>query len=246
MSSRGEAWHVGQTLRMLELLAFAPLSAPQLADAMGSHPRTVRRVLDRLRADGWLTCSQDRRRVYTHTLRLAALAGQVIDRFDLARLGRPYVALLHERTGTTAHLVVPSYGSVVCVCHASSGGDERPHLREVVPAHCTAGGKALLAYREPWAESILAEPLERHTPDTLTLSRALAANLAKVRDRGHAAEDGEYQQGVRAVAAPVFVGTEAVAAVSVSGQKLAVHDVVAHVAKTAQQLGLDLARGDAH
>jgi hypothetical protein len=108
-----------------------------------------------------------------------------------------------------------------------------------------AGGISHCGLREPWAESILASPLERHTPDTLVLPHALTANLDKVRDRGHAVEEGEYQEGVRAVAAPVFVGTEAVAAVSVSGQKLAIHDAVAHVAKTAQQLGLDLARGNA-
>ena len=245
MSAKGEAWHVGRTLRVLELLTFAPLSAPHLAEAMGSHPRTIRRVLDRLVNEGWVTRTDDHRRLYSPTLRMAALTAQMIDRFDLARRARPYVGLLHERTGATAHMVVPSYVSVVCVCHASSGGEEHPHLREVVPAHCTAGGKALLAYRDPWAESVLASPLERHTMDTLVLPHALAANLEKVRDRGHAVEEGEYQEGVRAVAAPVFVGTEAVAAISVSGQKLAIHDAVADVAKTAQQLGLDLARGNA-
>jgi DNA-binding MarR family transcriptional regulator len=33
--------------------------------------------------------------------------------------------------------------------------------------------------------------------DTLVLPHALAANLEKVRNRGHAVEDGEYQEGVR-------------------------------------------------
>jgi predicted ArsR family transcriptional regulator len=50
-----EAWHVGRTLRVVELLAFAPLSAPQLARALGAHPRTVRRVLARLVEDEYLT-----------------------------------------------------------------------------------------------------------------------------------------------------------------------------------------------
>lgn len=240
---RGEQWNVGQSLRVLELLTFGPLSAPQLADAVDSHPRTVRRVLDRLVADGWATRTDDRRRLYSPTLRLAALTAQMIDRFDLAHHARPYIALLHERTGHTAHMVVPSYDSVVCVCHAADGGEEHPHLREVVPAHCTAGGKALLAYREQWAESVLDSELERHTPDTLTVPHALAVNLEKVRDRGHAIEDGEYQAGVRAVAAPVFVGAEAVAAVSVSAPRLAVQDVLPYVTKTAQHLAMDMARG---
>jgi DNA-binding IclR family transcriptional regulator len=40
-----EAWHVARTMRVLELLAYNPLSAPQLAEALGAHPRTVRRVV---------------------------------------------------------------------------------------------------------------------------------------------------------------------------------------------------------
>jgi hypothetical protein len=40
-----EAWHVARTMRVLELLACNSLSAPQLAEALGAHPRTVRRVV---------------------------------------------------------------------------------------------------------------------------------------------------------------------------------------------------------
>lgn len=238
----GDAWHVARTMRILEHLAIAPLSAPQLAAAVDAHPRTVRRVLERLVAEDYVQRSGEMRRRYSPTLRLVALAALVIDHYDLAQRARPYIALLHERTGATAHLVVPSYGSVVCVCHAASSGDEHPHLREVVPAHCTAGGKALLAYRDAWAASVLGSRLERHAPDTLTTPRALAVNLERIRERGHAVEDGEFQEGVRAVAAPVFAGAEAVAAVSVSGRGLAISDAVSDVARTAQQLGLDLAR----
>jgi predicted ArsR family transcriptional regulator len=43
-----EAWHVARTMRVLELLACESLSAPQLAEALGAHPRTARRVLEQL------------------------------------------------------------------------------------------------------------------------------------------------------------------------------------------------------
>ena len=239
------AWHVGRALRLVELVTFTPMSAAEIAEALDANHRTTRRVVERLRILGWLVARGGYRRRYEPTLRIAALAAQVIDRSDLAQRARPHVAALHERTGLTAHMVVPSYDSVVCVCHAASGADERPHLREVVPAHCTAGGKALLAYREAWAASVLSTKLERHTLDTLTVPRILAANLERVRDHGHAVEDGEFQEGVRAVAVPVFSGTEVVAALSVSGRGLSVSKVVPHVARTAQALGLDLARDDA-
>jgi hypothetical protein len=43
-----EAWHVSRTLRTMELLAIAPRSAPELAEGLGIHVRTARRVLKRV------------------------------------------------------------------------------------------------------------------------------------------------------------------------------------------------------
>src|SRR4051794_27733325 len=86
-----EAWHVSRTMRVLELTAFSPLSAPQVAAALHAHPRTVRRVLNQLTDDGYLQYSDDGRRVYEPTMRLVALAGQVVDTSRLAVRGQPFV-----------------------------------------------------------------------------------------------------------------------------------------------------------
>jgi DNA-binding IclR family transcriptional regulator len=238
-----EAWHVGRTMRVLELLAFAPLSAPQLAAALHAQPRTVRRVLARLVADGYVTYNDDGRRVYEPTMRLVALAGQVVANSSLARSARPYVALLHKRAGATAHLVVPSYQSVLCLLHAGEGGDaSRPQLRELVPAHCTAGGMALLAWRDRWRESVLSAPLERFTERTVVDPAALRRTLERVRTEGHATEDAEYQPHTRAVSAPILVAGEAVAALTVSGRRLDLDAALPAVVQTARELADDLER----
>ena len=62
--SAPEAWHVTRTLRAMELLAVAPRSAPELADGLGVHVRTARRVLKRLESEGYVMLSDDRRRRY--------------------------------------------------------------------------------------------------------------------------------------------------------------------------------------
>jgi DNA-binding IclR family transcriptional regulator len=238
-----EAWHAGRTMRVLELLAFAPLSAPQLAAALHAQPRTVRRVLGRLVEDGYVTYSDNSRRVYEPTMRLVAMAGQVVENSSLARRARPYVALLHERAGETAHLVVPSYQSVLCLVHAASGDDGRPRLRELVPAHCTAGGKALLAWRDRWRESVLSAPLERFTERTVVDPAALRRTLERVRADGHATEDAEYQPDARAVAAPVVVAGEVIAALTLSGARLDLDAALAPVLQMAGELS-DALRGD--
>jgi DNA-binding IclR family transcriptional regulator len=238
-----EAWHAGRTMRILELLAFAPLSAPQLADALHAHPRTVRRVLVRLVDEGYLTQSQEGRRLYEPTMRLVALAGQVVEGSPLARRARPYVALLHERAGVTAHLMVPSYRSVLCLVHRAGSEPDYgpPRLRELVPAHCTAGGKALLAFRDRWRESLLASPLEGFTKQTVTDAGVLRRELEAVRHLGHATEDSEYQPRMRAVAAPVFgAGDEVVAALSVAARRLDLAAAARDVVRTARELSDDL------
>jgi DNA-binding IclR family transcriptional regulator len=236
-----EAWHVARTMRALELLAFAPLSAPQLALAMQAHPRTVRRLLRRLELEDWVRRTDDVQRRYEPTMRMVALAGQIVENSPLARRARPYVVLLHEQTGAAAHIAVPSYQSVLCLAHhAPDAAELRPHLREVIPAHCTAGGKALLAERERWRESILATKLERYTDRTVVDPEALRRQLAEVRRRGHAIEDGEYQDGVRAVAAPVHAGGDAVAALTASGAQLDLKRSAERVAALAGQLTEDL------
>jgi DNA-binding IclR family transcriptional regulator len=90
-------------------------------------------------------------------------------------------------------------------------------LRDLAPANATAGGKLLLAYREPWRDVVLASPLTALTERTLAEPRALRAELERARERGYATEDGEYRRGVRALALPVRAGgDEVVAALAVS------------------------------
>ncbi len=238
-----EAFYVARTLQVLELLAFQSLSAPQVAATLQIHPRTARRVLVRLHEEGYLTRSDDTRRLYSPSMRIVALAGQVAARSPLTVHGVESVARLHEEAGADAHLVVPSYLSALCIVHADGCG-AWPHPRELVPSHCTASGKALLAWRQRWRDSVLAHPLARHTDRTLVDAGALSREADATRARGYATEDGEYEEGVRAVAAPIFVGGEAVAALGVSGRDLDVDALASRVVVLAEELTATMARDD--
>ena len=211
-----EAWPVARTMQALEALAFQPLSAPQVAAVLQVHPRTARRILTRLLEEGWLTRTDDGRRLYSPTMRLASLAGQMVERAALTTAAVPLVAQLHDITGADAHLVVPSYRSALCVVHAAGGAVE-PAINELIPCHCTAGGKALLAHRHGWRDSVLRTPLAPCTPCTATEPAAIRAEAEATRERGYAIEDGEHQPAQRGVAAPVFgAGGEALASVGVT------------------------------
>lgn len=214
-----ESWFATRTMGAIEQLAFGPRSAPEVARGLQVHPRTARRLLKRLVADGYLAHSEGERHLYAPTMRLVALAGQIVEHSQLAQAAVPHVERLHAQLGAAAHLQVPSYRSVLCLVHKACDGVARPQLRELVPCHCSAAGKALLAHRDRWRESVLGRPLERYTARTLVEPAALAREAAKIRERGFATEDREYQANVRSIAAPVFDRTgAAVAALAVSGQ----------------------------
>jgi DNA-binding IclR family transcriptional regulator len=216
--SAPEAWHVTRTLRAMELLAVRPRSAPELAEALGVHVRTARRVLKRLDGEGYVSLTDDRRRRYRPTMRVVALAGQVVERAELPATALPHVKALRERVGASCHLCVPSHLFALCLVHDEGGasGACRPHLRELVPCHCTAAGKALLAWRAGWRDAVLEQPLASFTERTTTGPESLRRELARTVARGYSVEDREYEAATRGLAAPVFADTgEAVAALAV-------------------------------
>jgi len=86
-----------------------------------------------------------------------------------------------------------------------------------VALHCTGVGKALLAAIAPAhaARLIDAGPLEARTAATLTDPAAVRAEIALIRERGYALDEGEMEVGVRCFA--VGMAGSAPMALSVSG-----------------------------
>ena len=72
-----------RTMQAIEVLAFQPSTAPQVADALRVDARTARRLLNRLASEGWVTRTEGRVRTYTLSLRLVALASHFLERAPL-------------------------------------------------------------------------------------------------------------------------------------------------------------------
>jgi DNA-binding IclR family transcriptional regulator len=91
-----------------------------------------------------------------------------------------------------------------------------------LPAHCTAAGKALLAQlpdEEVTALYSRPEDLEPLTDRSITTLSRLRSELADVRERGWATNDGESEQGLRAIAVaiPRWSGSTHHAAITLAG-----------------------------
>lgn len=85
-ATRQMSYATERTLRAIELLAFGPCSATELAAALQIHPRTVRRLLQKLVHEQYATATPRRHRaglVYALSPRLIGLATRAIDRLGL-------------------------------------------------------------------------------------------------------------------------------------------------------------------
>src|ERR1022692_3939704 len=130
---------------------------------------------------------------------------------------QPAMEKLSQRTGETINLAAPAGPDILNVAElpstyilSCSGG----WIGRRTKPHAVANGKVLLAY-----DAIpVPVDLERYTECTITSLGALHQELAAVRRNGYATAVAELEEGLVAVASPVFdAGGACVAALSVSG-----------------------------
>ncbi|MGA8355429.1 MAG: IclR family transcriptional regulator [Solirubrobacteraceae bacterium] len=245
-----EPYHVTRTMHTLELLAERPLTQAELADALQIHRRTARRLLAPLVTAGYATRIGERRPRYAATLKLVGLAGAVVERADLVQLAYPHVVQLRDLTGEAAHLCVPRDDGVMHLVEESGESvvTVKPAIGQIVPYHCTAVGKALLAHRVGSLKRVFEAGLPRHTPYTLVEPAGLLFDLTTVRARGYAVDDRENDLELRCVAAPVMDSHgQAVSAVGVSApaSRMGAEDVP-KVAETVIAVASRLSRALGH
>ena len=139
-----------ERLVLLELVSFASANAAQVAAALQVHPRTARRILRQLETSEWVQsrpASGTSARTWEPTLRLVALAGQLVRRHPLAVAADATLAALKRETSPEhAAVVTPAYRDTVTIAGANGGAGGL--FGALAPAHASAGGKALLAGRE--------------------------------------------------------------------------------------------------
>ena len=192
-----------------------PVTFSELAAVSGLAKSTTSRLLLALERNGLV--ERDGAGAYRAGELFARYGSRTGGLADLAIVARPHLERLGERTGETVNLGVEQSGAVQQVAQVDS-----PYVLgatnwvgRLVPLHCTALGKVLLAHG---AARLPAGRLERLTERTVTSRSALAAELGEVRRRGWAVTDEELEAGLVAVAAPVFgEGGTVLAALSVTG-----------------------------
>lgn len=210
---------VERSFALLERLADSGGAAgiSDLAIATGLPLPTIHRLIRSLVASGYVRQLPSRRYALGPSLiRLGASAGRLLGDWAV-----PHLKQLVEQIGETANMAVLDGDAVVYVAQVPSPHSMRMFTevgRRVLP-HCTGVGKALLStLPDEQVRAILARTgMPAQTDRTVTSPDRLVAELAVIRRRGYAIDDGEQEVGVRCVAAAVPSQMPGSSALSVSG-----------------------------
>jgi DNA-binding IclR family transcriptional regulator len=198
-----------KSLSVLETLAAspAPLSAAQLSHRLKLTRPTVYRILGTLSRHEYVTRDADGP-TYRVSFKLLDLGHQILERTDLLGAARPALRDLSAQFHETVHLAVEEEGRIVYLDKVEGSGPFCTNSRtgRRVPMHCTALGKAVLAYlpADKVRAIVARHGLLQRTPRTIVTMAGLEQELMRVRRQGYATDDIEFEEGVRCVGAPIL------------------------------------------
>ncbi len=245
-----------RAIKVLGVLAHEPqgTTLADLARSSGIPKSTLFRILVTLQKHHCVVLSPDGRtfRLGSH---LWELGSRFADQSDLFRVSEPYMTALADECGETVFLSKLEDGEVVYLRRIESPKSIAAvkKLQSRAPVHCTATGRALIAWLPALEiDAILDQRgVEPYNAATVTSRVELKALLSEVRDNEYAVVNGEFNDELLCVAAPVLdhqrrpsaALTVAMLSAQVS-DRAAIDAVCVAVQRAARSLSRELGGGD--
>ena len=197
-------------LQIIEILADGHDGLPltEIARKAGLSKSSTHRLLQTLVQEGFVAQDGDTSQHYRLSLKLLWLASNLVDGLGLDQLVQPLLTELANATRETVHMALLDGNLAVYVEKIDSPNSIRMYSRvgKRVLLHCTALGKAILAYlpEDRVREILAADGLPRRTANTITDLETMLEHFALIRSRGYALDEEEHEEGIRCIAAPLF------------------------------------------
>lgn len=184
------------------------ITLTELSDAVMLPKSTLHRILKALERQRFVY-QDDVTMRFRLGSEILLLGSKALNQIDIADISRPHMESLFRQLDETVFLSVFDNDRVVCVYRIAQM--ERSvryfvNVGAVMPFHCSAAGKAVLAFQP---EKIVGRLLQEYdyisyTPMTVTGLNLLMEDLERTRQLGYAVCDREMEPLVRAVSAPVL------------------------------------------
>ncbi len=196
---------VKRAIEIVELLSESPASLGEVADRLGVHKSTALRLLQTLETGGFARRGDDGR--WLVGIRLIGIGQQALASLDVRTVAAPHLRRLGELCGHTVHLAQLIDHEVTYIDKVEGRDRVRMYSRigKQVATHASGIGKAILAFVEEPLQSEVIEGLEfqKYTKTTITSPERFRDELALIRSRGWATDDGEFEDYIACIAAPV-------------------------------------------
>lgn len=209
-SKAGGSGGVKSSVRTLEILealsgSNSRLTIATMSRELGIPKSSLHGLLRTMVGRGWLQTDATGT-LYSLGLRALLTGAAYVESDDIVALAQSSLDVIADRTGETVHFGRLEGPDIVYLAKRESRHALRlfSAVGRRLPAHATALGKVLLAqFTDDEVDRRLAWPLVSLTPNTITEPGALHAELAAIREAGHASDDGENAIGIRCVAVPL-------------------------------------------
>jgi DNA-binding IclR family transcriptional regulator len=196
-------------LKILEYLSQHPSGKGQveIAQALNVPVSSVFRMTLTLEKFKYIERDPDTK-VFRYTQKMLMLAQRALAESNLIGTALPIMRDLRDKLGDTLLIGVLSNAEIIVLEQALGSHLFRfsvnagHHIR----VHCSAPGKAILAYLgEVQLESLVKQlDFKRFTANTITSVRAFRRELTKVRKLGYAVDNGEEYEGIYCVGSTIF------------------------------------------
>jgi IclR family KDG regulon transcriptional repressor len=182
------------------------LGVTELSKRLKLHKNNVFRLLATLEARGYIEQNKSTEN-YRLGIKCLHLGRRYIHHMGLVRQARPILSEVAKKCRESVFVAIARRDGIVPLEAAEP--DDRavritPPIGLTLPLHCTAIGKAHLAFdAEEQLRSTLPEQLHRYTEHTIVDRTALLEQLQSVARDGYAVDTGEFFEDVASVAVPI-------------------------------------------
>lgn len=198
--------------RGLEIIEFfvdrqAGYTLTELAGELGYPKNSTSRILRALEHYGYLSRDPETRE-YALTRKFFSMGYQGSREKNLMENALDVMRAIRDTYGETVVVSVMDDDEGLVLEQVQGTHPFRfvcdPGIRQ--PPHATASTKAIIAFLAADEIRSLAGRIDYRTftPNTITGKKAFLAELKRIRKRGYALDRGEFLEGVRCAAAPIF------------------------------------------
>ena len=227
---------IQRAINLIRRSAEYPLTLTDAAEVLGVHKSTALRILQTLEEARFVRRTGAGTYVFGNGL--IELSDLALGSMDLRQFAAAHLRQLQRQTGHTVHLAQLTGDEIIYIEKVDSPAFDAVKLPSrvgrAVSIYASAVGKVILAYLPPEERNRLLTPVafERFTDTTFADRDSLEAELARIAERGWAADNGEHDAYVMCVAAPIRDSRgQVIAAVSITAI-----EVIASLERLVEQL----------